>query len=1409
MAQTNISHRCCRSALMGVVLALALLVGVRAQAQITFSTDFKGSTAGGWIFGGSNGSTIPYLTAAQNIDAEGQGWLRLTENLTNQSTYALLDDAIFSVNAQIQIEMEYAFYNGSGADGITFFLIDGDVSAQSFAAGAYGGSMGYAQKTNIAGMPGGYLGFAFDNWGNYSNNNEGRVGGIAGPGPAVDSTLYPNRIAVRGPESSNYAFIAASAALPQQMDFPSSTTRPDQTGVDYRSFRLTLDANNLLTVEMKFGASGSYTTAFTADLSTYDRPETFKLGFTGATGSATEIHEIRNLQVSMTPWQPTANEWDNGAGTTAWATATNWHGDALPGVNADILFGNKPASGPQTVALNSTQQLNSLTFDSSYNYTLGGTGAVTFGDPVLAGLPSINVNDYNGAQAQHKINVPITLTEQLRINNYSFSVLCINGTITTAGKDLTVNGWGAVNFNSDIIGSGNLVKNGDGIVTLNNNNADGATPWTGNVTLNKGLTVVTTDGALGTTAGTTTVNDGATLALRGGFNYATTESVTIKGDGILRGQEGLAGALYNDGGNNTFAGNVTLGANASVGSREGNLTLSGKVSDGAGTFSLTKRGEGVVTLSNTTNDWNGATVIAGGVLRITGGENALAGGFSTSGYSGGNLQLAGGVLEIGVGTTFTRRLGTGSDQVQWTGDGGFSASGADRTVTLANSAGTANGQLTWNSGSFVPTGNALVLSSDYADANLTLTNAIDLGGAQREVRVFDGSAAVDGTLSGNLTNGGLVKTGAGTLNLSGTNTYAGDTEIRAGALRGNISGSSNLVLAGGVRELTGDFTGSLGTGAGQVRWTGDGGFSASGGDRTVRINNSTAAVAWNSANFVADGSALVLGSNSASNTLIWDSGLDLAGGNRTIRVLDGADVEDARLNRAVSNGSLTVTGNGRLDSVVANTLAGTVTVSGAEFRLRSSGTLASVTGITVDQGGTFTMDNGATNNTDRVNNSATVTLDGGTISLLGRTGNNNTTETVGALTLAGGANTVNSQRGDANGSAQLTFASLTRNAGATVDFTYNASGTLGNTGDNPRVVFTTAPTLTSNVLGYATVNNGAAFAGYASVNNSSPDGIYAVAGTNTTQSSWTTSINAAPTSDQTLTANRTVGSLLLGSGIDVALGSNTLTINSGGLLSNGATGSIISGGTLRTGTGMDDLVTHVYGSGGLTISSVIADNSGARGLTKTGDGTLTLSGASANTYTGVTTVNHGTLVLAKDGGTTAIAGNVAVGDGRGTDALVIAANEQIADTANVTLDGGNHNGEAILRLDGSSSGITETFANLSVSGNAVIDFAGGNPCSPNFLFLDSLSIAADSTLYIRNWIEFTDFLLVKITDLPNLPGILGQIQFEGYGPGSYWQEYDDTYVRITPVPEPSTYGVMLIGAGLLYFGWKRRKRASV
>lgn len=1379
-----------------VALALGAAVG---SGQTIFTESFRGTSASGWYFGGSGGSTAPFLTAAQGIDADDSGWLRLTQNTANQSTYALLDSAIFSVNAQIQIEMDYAFWNGSGADGITFFLVDGSATAQTFQPGSYGGSMGYAQRTGEQGMPGAYLGFALDNYGNFANPTEGRNGGVG---------FRPNSVTVRGPESSNYEFVATSGTMATQMDFPSATTRPDQSGADFRSFRITLDANNQLNVEMRFGAGNSYNSVLTADLSGYDRPDYFKIGLTGATGGLNEIHEVRNLQVTMTPWQPTAVEWDNGAGTTAWSTGANWVGDAVPTSNSDVLFGDAPATGAQAVVLNSALQLNSLTFDSDNSYSLSGSGTITLGNTGTVGLPSINVNDYNGAQAQHHIANALSMAEDLKINNYSFSTLCLNGAITTGGNDITVAGHGAVNFNADINGSGGLIKNGSGLVTINNNNADGGTPWTGDVTINKGMVTVTANGALGTTGGDTTVNSGGTLAFRGDVTYTTAESVTLDGSGIFRGNEGYVGALYNDGGTNSFAGSVTLGSDATIGSRDGTLTLSGVVS---GNAALTKVGAGVVELSSNANDWRGNTYVNDGVLRLSGGVDSLAGGFATNDTANnyGAVILGGGVLEIGTGSTFQRRLGTGEEQVAWAGDGGFSAYGGARTVTLTNSGGTANGTLTWNAGSFVPTGNALLLSSDYSDNTVTLTNAIDFAGGQREVRVADGTAAVDGVLSGNLTNGGLVKSGAGTLNLTGTNSYTGATEIQGGALRGGVPSNSNVTLNGGVLELTSDLTRSLGTGGTNLQWTGDGGFSASGGNRTVAINNSTAAVTWGTTtNFVGADHRLILGSGSADSTVIFNSGLNLGGGTRTILVQDGSAAEDARLAQVVSNGSLNVVGAGRLDATAANTLAGSVTVSGAELRLTGSGTMTSVTGITVNEGGTLTLDNAATNSGNRVNNSAGVTLDGGTVSLLGRTGNNNTTETVGTLTLAGGANTVNVQRGDASGSAQLTFAGLTREAGATVDFTNAAGGgTLGNTGDNPRIIFTSAPTEIANVLGYATVN-GSDFAGHAPAGGGSPDGIYAIGSTNTAQGSWTSTTNAAPGSDQGLTASRTVGSLKLGDGIDVDLNGNTLTIASGGLLSTGATVSTISDGTLLTGTGMDDLIAHVFGAGGLDISAVVANNSGAKGLTKTGDGELTFSGSSANTYTGTTYVNAGTLTLGRDAFTTAIAGNLVIGDGRGTDTVRLRNDEQIADTATVTLNGGTHGGSGVLKFDGAGgAGVTETFATLDVSGPAVVDFTGGTVCDANFLYLDDLLMSATSELIIRNWVEFTDFILVKNTST-NVPGLLDQIQFDGYGSGAYWVAYNSEYAQITPVPEPATYGALLVAAGAAFAGWRRRRMRS-
>jgi len=124
------------------------------------------------------------------------------------------------------------------------------------------------------------------------------------------------------------------------------------------------------------------------------------------------------------------------------------------------------------------------------------------------------------------------------------------------------------------------------------------------------------------------------------------------------------------------------------------------------------------------------------------------------------------------------------------------------------------------------------LSSDRSDGTIEIRNPIDLNaqniyGRRRTVEVANGSAAIDAELSGVLSGGaGLVKTGAGTLLLSGVNTYRGDTHVRAGKL---LLGNG---AAAGTGKLFIDGSGSLGG-------TGSSGPATVSGNLAVEINGAT------------------------------------------------------------------------------------------------------------------------------------------------------------------------------------------------------------------------------------------------------------------------------------------------------------------------------------------------------------------------------------------------------------------------------------------------------------------------------------------------------------------------------------------------------------------------------------------
>ena len=114
----------------------------------------------------------------------------------------------------------------------------------------------------------------------------------------------------------------------------------------------------------------------------------------------------------------------------------------------------------------------------------------------------------------------------------------------------------------------------------------------------------------------------------------------------------------------------------------------------------------------------------------------------------------------------------------------------------------------------------------------------------------------------------------------------------------------------------------------------------------------------------------------------------------------------------------------------------------------------------------------------------------------------------------------------------------------------------------------------------------------------------------------------------TLGGNATITSLRFNQAQARTINLGTSTLVTGGILNTSTVGanlSTISGGTLEGAAGKDLVVIQndTGTTGTMTISSVIADNGAATGLTKAGGGILALTGA--NSYTGATRVNAGTL----------------------------------------------------------------------------------------------------------------------------------------------------------------------------------------
>ena len=234
--------------------------------------------------------------------------LRLTDASTGVATYATFTKLYGN---KIVVEFTDYAYGGTdpGADGIAVILSD---ASQSPAVGAFGGSLGYAPKqvalggdTTHPGFAGGWIGVGIDEYGNYSNNTEGRTGGAA-PG------FTPEAVAIRGSGSgyTGYAYITGTGTLPIGIDRDFVTQQHLMTsGPGYR-YRVTVDYSDSIhawvSVERDTGSGYVYLISpFDAKAVTGQAPvpTEWYISLTGASGASTNIHEISSFTACSTSVQ--------------------------------------------------------------------------------------------------------------------------------------------------------------------------------------------------------------------------------------------------------------------------------------------------------------------------------------------------------------------------------------------------------------------------------------------------------------------------------------------------------------------------------------------------------------------------------------------------------------------------------------------------------------------------------------------------------------------------------------------------------------------------------------------------------------------------------------------------------------------------------------------------------------------------------------------------------------------------------------------------------------------------------------------------------------------------------------------------------------------------------------------------
>jgi len=297
-----------------ITVVLVLFAYQVSIAQFTITDNFRGSGSSDVKVGGSNIASQgeAYFTSGVD-DPVNSGWLRITKALGNQRGYAYIDRS-FPSTLGLLVDFEYKMWRNAsdgtyyGADGLSFFLFDATVP---FLLGGYGGSLGYAPNTggNVStGVSGGYIGVGLDAYGNFSNPNEGRVGG---PGVVANAITIrgatTNDPATTNPYLNHIALGIQTGGLDavrvrNEIDFNTVTSTRPADATFYRRVQLEVVPNPSGTyriiVRWKKGINDLNFLPLMDFESNQVPPQLLKLGFAASTGGGFNYHEIRNLLIT-------------------------------------------------------------------------------------------------------------------------------------------------------------------------------------------------------------------------------------------------------------------------------------------------------------------------------------------------------------------------------------------------------------------------------------------------------------------------------------------------------------------------------------------------------------------------------------------------------------------------------------------------------------------------------------------------------------------------------------------------------------------------------------------------------------------------------------------------------------------------------------------------------------------------------------------------------------------------------------------------------------------------------------------------------------------------------------------------------------------------------------------------------